>query len=79
MILTVTLVSAIIGSGGLGMLLQIWINRGPAKAEAAQVLTATALELVEPLKERIRQLELRVAELEAENRVLKLPDQPRSP
>lgn len=45
------------GAGGAAALLTVVLQRRKFKADAADVLTDTALTLVAPLKERIRELE----------------------
>jgi hypothetical protein len=59
--MTVQAVTAIIGAvgglGGLGALVASVLGRRKLKAEAADVITDTALTLVEPLQRRVRELE----------------------
>ncbi len=60
-----TTVVGVLGTlSGVGALVGVLINRRKLRADAADVLTDTALTLVEPLQKRVRQLEDRVEELE---------------
>jgi hypothetical protein len=57
---------ALIGLAGVAFgSLGLWFGRRKLKAEAAQIVTETALSLIEPLKERITALEQHAEELHA--------------
>lgn len=68
-----TTVIAIVGSlgglSGVGAFLTVYLQRRKFRAEAADVLTDTALTLVEPLQRRVRELDEEVAELRRKVRV----------
>ncbi len=53
----IAVVAAVGGLGGIGAFLQVFSQRRKFKAEATDVLTDTALTLVEPLRERVAELE----------------------
>lgn len=56
----VTVVGVVGGGGGLAALIGLLLQRRKFKADAADVLTDTALTLLEPLKVRVRELEAEV-------------------
>src|ERR1700754_2037565 len=56
--------SVVGAGGGLGAVATAILRRRATNAEAADVITDTALVLVEPLKQRIRDLENEVRELQ---------------
>lgn len=58
------LVAAAFGSLGL------WVGRRKLKAEAAEIVTETALSLVAPLSSRVQALEIEVKQLRTENKRL---------
>lgn len=58
-----TIIGAIGGLGGLGALVASLLGRRKLRAEAADVITDTALTLVEPLQRRVRELDGEVTEL----------------
>ncbi len=70
--MTVTWATTIVGLlgtlSGIAALVGVLVNRKKLRADAADVITDTALTLVEPLQKRVRQLEDRVEELEQEKR-----------
>lgn len=53
----IAVVGALGGLGGAGAFVTVFLQRKKFKAEAADVLTDTALTLVEPLQARVRELE----------------------
>lgn len=57
-----TMLGAAGGLGGVAAGLTVFLQRHKFKAEAADVLTDTALTLVEPLKNRVRELETEATE-----------------
>jgi hypothetical protein len=60
-----TSVLSVVGAGGgLGAVFTAILRRRATDAEAADVITDTALVLVEPLKQRIRDLENEVRQLQ---------------
>ncbi|WP_174526336.1 hypothetical protein [Micromonospora maritima] len=56
----VTVVGVLGGGGGLAALIGLLLQRRKFRADAADVLTDTALTLLEPLKLRVRELETEV-------------------
>lgn len=58
-----TFIGAVGGLGGLGALVASFLTRKKVRAEAADVITDTALTLVEPLQRRVRELDDEVTEL----------------
>ena len=58
-----TVIGAVGGLGGLGALVASFLTRKKVRAEAADVITDTALTLVEPLQRRVRELDVEVTEL----------------
>lgn len=68
---TATIIAVIGGLGGLGgvgAFVNVFLQRRKFRAEAADVLTDTALTLVEPLQTRVRELENEVRVTRAEVR-----------
>lgn len=67
---TTQLVTAVIGIlggiGGLGALAASFFQRRKIRAEAADVLTDTALTLVEPLQKRVKEVTAEASEARAE-------------
>lgn len=53
----IAIVAALGGLGGIGAFFQVFSQRRKFKAEATDVLTDTALTLVEPLRQRVAELE----------------------
>ncbi len=74
----IAIVAALGGIGGFSAFFQVFSQRRKFKAEAADVLTGAALELIEPLQARVRELEqearatrAEVAQARSEARALK--------
>lgn len=53
----ITVVGLLGGAGGIAAVATVAVQRRKLKADTADVLTDTALQLVEPLKARVRELE----------------------
>jgi hypothetical protein len=64
----ISIIGAIGGLSGLGALIAAVLTRKKVRAEAADVITDTALTLVEPLQRRVRELDVEVTELRAKVR-----------
>jgi hypothetical protein len=65
-----TIIGAVGGLGGLGALVASFLQRKKVRAEAADVITDTALTLVEPLQRRVRELDGEVTELRRKVRTI---------
>jgi hypothetical protein len=64
-----TSVLSVVGAGGgLGAATAAIIRRRKSNADAADVITDTALILVEPLKQRVKELEIEIGRLRTEAR-----------
>ena len=63
-----TIIGAVGGLGGLSALVASFLTRKKVRAEAADVITDTALTLVEPLQRRVRELDVEVTELRSKVR-----------
>ncbi|MEU8821794.1 hypothetical protein [Actinoplanes sp. NPDC048796] len=63
-----TIIGAIGGLGGLGALVASVLGRRKLRAEAADVITDTALTLVEPLQARVREVTAEAKEAREETR-----------
>ncbi|GGK89073.1 hypothetical protein [Mangrovihabitans endophyticus] len=55
-----TIIGALGGASGLAALVASFLGRRKIRAEAADVITDTALTLVEPLQKRVRELDAEV-------------------
>lgn len=64
-----TAIGAIGGLGGIAAGLTVLLQRKKFKAEAADVLTDTALTLVEPLQRRVKEVSEEAVEARAETRL----------
>jgi uncharacterized coiled-coil DUF342 family protein len=63
-----TALGAVGGLGGLATALTVFLQRKKFKAEAADVLTDTALTLVEPLQQRVKEVTAEAREARDETR-----------
>lgn len=67
----ISIVIAIVGSGGVATIVTAWASRRKNKADASATNIKSILEIDERLTARINKLEIRVATLENENLELK--------
>ena len=65
-----TLLTVLIGAmaGAIPGIIAWWLNRKKTKADTADVLVGTAMEMMENLKQRVKELEKEQAELKNEQK-----------